>query len=109
MYQYTTPSIELLVKGVDISAHHIFATVEQKDASLTRDGDDLTVEVIPTDDGANTKISFELTQTESAKFNFNSWAEVQVNWITAAGKRKATEIKKIPVMKNLLNEVVSYD
>ena len=109
MYQYTTPSIELLVKGVDISEHHIYATVEQKNATVTKSGNDLNVEVIPTDDGSDTKVSFELTQAESATFNFNSWAEVQVNWITAAGKRKATEIKKIPVMKNLLDEVVAYD
>lgn len=109
MYQYTTPSIELLVKGVDISAHHIYATVEQKDISVTKSGNDLNVEVVPTADGSDTKISFELTQIESGKFNFNSWAEVQVNWITSASKRKATDVKKIPVMKNLLDEVVRYD
>lgn len=104
MIKYTTPTISLIVEGVDITAHDIYVTLEQGTTELIKTGSDLTVS---TDDG-DTSIIFTLTQEESASFDYNNRAAVQVNWITSQGVRSATEIKSIGITKNLLDKVISY-
>lgn len=104
MINYTTPTISLIVEDVDITAHDIYVTLEQGTTELIKTGSDLTVS---TDDG-DTSIIFTLTQEESASFDYNNRAAVQVNWITSQGVRSATEIKSIGVMRNLLDKVVNY-
>ena len=104
MIKYTTPTISLIVEGVDITAHDIYVTLEQGANELVKKGSDLIVST--EEDG--TQIVFTLTQEESASFDYNNRAAVQVNWITSTGVRSATEIKSIGVMKNLLDKVISY-
>ena len=112
MIQYTTPTITLLVEGLDISDHDIYATLEQEEKELTKSGDDLTVEVVSTTVGTgtrtDTKLTFELAQEESGAFDFDEKVLVQVNWISSAGVRGATDIRTVPVMRNLLDEVIEY-
>lgn len=104
MIKYTTPTISLIVEGVDITAHDIYVTLEQGTTELIKTGSDL---IVSTDDG-DTSIIFTLTQEESAMFDHNKSAAVQVNWITSTGVRCATEIKSIGVLRNLLDKVISY-
>lgn len=104
MINYTTPTISLIVEDVDITAHDIYVTLVQGTTEIIKTGSDLTVS---TDDG-DTSIIFTLTQEESASFDYNNRAAVQVNWITSSGVRSATEIKSIGVMRNLLDKVVNY-
>lgn len=104
MIKYTTPTISLVVEGVDITSHDIYVTLEQGTTELIKTGSDL---IVSTDEG-DTSIIFTLTQEESAMFDYNNRAAVQVNWITSQGVRSATEIKSIGVMKNLLDKVISY-
>ena len=104
MIKYTTPTISLIVEGADITAHDIYVTLEQGTNELIKKGSDLNVST--EEDG--TKIIFTLTQEESASFDYNNRAAVQVNWITSQGVRSATEIKSIGVMRNLLDKVVNY-
>lgn len=104
MINYTTPTISLIVEDVDITAHDIYVTLVQGTNELIKTGSDLTVS---TDDG-DTSIIFTLTQEESASFDYNNRAAVQVNWITSSGVRSATEIKSIGITKNLLDKVISY-
>ena len=108
MINYTTPTISLVVEGVDISAHDIYVSLEQGGKELTKTGTDLTVTTTTVQQVTNTNISFTLTQLESASFDFNRNVNVQVNWITASNVRGATEIKNISVMRNLLDEVIEY-
>ena len=104
MINYTTPTITLTIKNADITSSQAYVTLKQSRRKLTKGHEDLTV----TKDGNDTKITFGLSQEESASFDYGTAVNVQVNWITSAGVRGATQIKKIPVMRNLLDEVKEY-
>lgn len=104
MINFTTPTITLIVKGVDITAADIYVTLEQMQTTLTKTGAELETEA----EENNTVIRMTLTQEESASFEYSSGAAVQVNWITADGTRGATGIKTIGVLRNLLDEVIDY-
>ena len=108
MINYTTPTISLTVEGVDLSGMDVYVSLEQGQKELTKTGDDLIIEPIIGAETTDTKITFTLTQEESATFNFGKSVSVQVNFINSSGVRDATEIKTIPVMRNLLDEVIAY-
>lgn len=108
MINYTTPTVALTVEGVDISSHDIYVSLEQGCNEMTKTGSDLNVTTETIGQVTNTNVTFTLTQNESASFDFNRNVLIQVNWITSAGIRSATEIKNIPVMRNLLDEVIEY-
>ena len=108
MINYTTPTITLVVEGVDLTGQDIYATLEQGCKELTKTGADLNVTTETIQQVTNTTINFVLSQTESASFDFNKNVLVQVNWISSQGVRSATEIKNIPVMRNLLDQVIEY-
>ena len=108
MINYTTPTISLVVEGVDITEKDVYVTLEQGRIELTKTGTDLIMEAEQVEQVTNTNITFTLTQTESALFNYNRNVAIQVNWISSAGVRDATEIKSIDVMRNLLDEVIEY-
>ena len=108
MIRFTTPTISLVVEGVDISDKDIRVTLEQGNVELTKKGADLTVSTTTHSQVTDTNISFMLSQTESAAFKMNVGCSLQVNWITSGGIRQATEIKSVPVMRNLLDEVIAY-
>ena len=108
MIKYTTPTITLIVEGVDLTGKDIYATLEQGCRELTKKGSEMTVTTEAVDDRTDTVLTMVLSQEESASFDFNRNADVQVNWIESNGVRAATEIKSIKVMRNLLGEVISY-
>ena len=108
MIKYTTPTISLIVEGVDITAHDIYVTLEQGLTELVKTGADIIATAITEDQMTSTRITLTLTQTESALFDHNKSAAIQVNWITSTGVRCATEIKSIGVLRNLLDKVIGY-
>ena len=108
MINFTTPTIHLIVEGVDITGKEVYVTLEQGCRELTKSGSDLIVEAETDQEQTDTNITFVLTQEESARFDHNNNVSIQVNWIASNGVRAATEIKGIKVMKNLLGEVISY-
>lgn len=108
MINYTTPTLSLTVEGVDLSGMDTYVSLEQGQKELTKTGENLTIEPIVGEETTDTKIAFTLTQEESAMFNFGKSVSLQVNFINASGVRDATEIKTIPVMRNLLDEVIAY-
>ena len=103
MIRYTTPTITLIVEGVELGSEDIYVTLKQGAVELTKSGADLTVSA-----DEDTTITFGLSQEESAEFKENLSVAVQVNWITASGVRAATQIQSISVFKNLLDEVIEY-
>ena len=105
---FTTPTITLTVEGVDISSQDVYVTLEQGKQELTKTGADLTISTQTEEGVTDTIIVFMLSQEESALFRVNAPVSIQVNWISASGIRAATEIRTIPVMRNLLDEVVEY-
>lgn len=108
MINYTTPTISLTVEGVDLSGMDVYVSLEQGQKELTKTGGSLIIEPIIGTGTTDTSIVFALTQEESASFDFGKSVSVQVNFINASGVRDATEIKAVPVMRNLLDEVIAY-
>ena len=108
MINYTTPTIDLIVEGNDITAYEIYATLEQGINEITKHGDDLTVTTERVGQITNTKVSLTLTQAESASFDYTKPVGVQVNWIDAQGTRGATKRANITVERNLLDRVIEY-
>lgn len=108
MINYTTPTISLIVENIDISNMDVYVTLQQGCHEMTKRGADLVVTAVQTEQTTDTSIVFTLSQLESASFRFNQAASIQVNWISQQGVRGATEIKGIPVLRNLLDEVISY-
>ena len=108
MINYTTPTLSLTVEGVDLTGMDIYVSLEQGQKELTKTGEDLIIEPIVGEATTDTKITFTLTQEESAFYDFGKSVSVQVNWISSSNVRDATEIKTIPVMRNLLDEVIEY-
>lgn len=106
MIKYTTPTITLTIKGADITSYNAFVTIEQGASKLTKSGGDLTMEAVTVGERTDTKITLELSQTETALFKEGQRARVQVNWTTGDGTRGATKIKGVGVLGNLLNEVI---
>lgn len=108
MINYTTPTISLTVESVDLTGNDVYVSLEQGKTELTKTGADLIIDTETQGQQTDTTITLTLTQTESASFDFGKSVSVQVNWINASGVRDATEIKSISVMRNLLDEVISY-
>lgn len=106
MVKYTTPTITLTVEGVDITPHDIYVSFAQGNVELHKSGDDLTVTTETHEQVTDTVITLTLSQAESAMFKPNNLVRVQVNWISATGVRAATEIKSVPALLNLLDEVL---
>ena len=103
MIRYTTPTITLVVEGVELNSEDIYVTLKQGALEMTKSGDDLDISV-----DEDTTIQFSLSQEESAEFKENLSVAVQVNWIASNGTRAATSIQNISVFKNLLDEVIEY-
>lgn len=57
MINYTTPTIQLIVEGVDITGKDVYVTFEQQCKELTKSGSDLTVSAEESD----TNITFVLS------------------------------------------------
>lgn len=108
MINYTTPTISLTVEETDLTGNDVYVSLEQGKTELTKSGTDLIIDTDTHGQVTDTIITFTLTQEESATFNFGKSVSVQVNFINSSGVRDATEIKTIPVMRNLLDEVIAY-
>lgn len=104
MINYTTPTISLTVEDIDLTGKDVYVTLEQGSHQLTKAGSQLSISM----EEADTVIYMTLTQEESAMFDYSKNVAVQVNWISSDGVRSATDIKKIDVMRNLLDEVIEY-
>lgn len=109
MIQYTTPTITSKVKGVDITSMHVWVTLKQGRIKLNKKNADLTMRTETVGTSTDTIITFTLTQEESGSFVFNKSASIQANWIDSHGVRGGTKMATIPVLQNLLNEVIAYD
>lgn len=113
MIRYTTPSITLLVEDMDLTqGQDIYVSLEQgpeaNPISLEKRETDLTITTDTHGQITDTNLVFVLSQEESAMFDLNAAVKVQVNWIDASGVRQATEIRNIPVFRNLLDRVIGY-
>lgn len=108
MINYTTPTITLYVIGLDITGNDIYVSLKQGAVKLKKTGADITAVYETVGDKTQTKITLELSQTETAIFNNKDIVRAQVNWITPDGTRGATRKATLNVETNLLDEVIQY-
>lgn len=102
MRQYTTPTIQLLVKGVDLTAaDDVWVTFADRTRAIVLTLDSPTVAA----SGDDTQVSVTLTQAQTAQFIANTLSDVQVNWMVSTA-RYATDIMSINVYENLLKEIL---
>ena len=101
MIQYTTPTDELVVKGIDLTGYEVWASYRQRSKRLDVQATDVTY------DGKDTTILISLTQEQTGAFASGK-VSVQVNWLTQEGARDATTIKEISVGENLLDRVMEH-
>ena len=101
MRRYTTPTLSLVVEGVDLTGMHVYVTISQGRTELT------LTNVTTSFESSNTVISIALTQEQTERFRVGE-AQVQVNWVGGDGHRNATTIGRMQVDDNLLRRVVEY-
>lgn len=100
MIRGTTPTFILTLDddNIDLTlAQNVYVTFAQTGKTLTKTGEDLEIQP--------KQINVYLSQEETLAFIFSSM-EIQVNWTFADGRRASTDIKKIQLDRNLLNEVL---
>lgn len=105
MRRFTTPALPMTVP-VDLTGADIYVTIKQGQRKLQKTGSDV-ISVYDSESGKTT-LTVTLTQEETGAFLVEKSATIQVNWIFEDGTRSATNIKKIDVTENLLNEVIGY-
>ena len=111
MRRYSTANLTAIWSNVDLTGCQVYVTVAQPSRAvfLTISGDDVSVTDIAPDGSESTAylIQVELTQAQTAMFKTGE-AEMQVNAIGPQGHRFTSDITKIPVTKNLLQNEVEY-
>lgn len=105
MRRYTTPTLTLVVEGIDITACDVYVTLRQGKRLLTLTDPEMETEVV--EQRTDTKLTVTLTQEQTALFEAVP-VDVQVNYISSDGARDATEVKRVEVWPNLLQEVIAY-
>ena len=104
MIQWTTPTLRLTVRGADLTGTDVYATIKQggrdpiegEVTSVTYDGEaDATV------------VLADFMQLQTGKIRHGD-ATVQLNFVTAEGRRLATSEKRIEVGDNHIKEVLAY-
>lgn len=102
MRQYTTPTLSIRVKSVDLtSADSVWVTIANTARTITITKDDPTLTV----DNGDTICTVTLSQDETRRFYPKANAGIQVNWMTG-DVRCATNIASVTVFENLLKEVL---
>lgn len=102
MRRWTTPTQKFILHGVELTNCDVYLTIQQNKSVETFKNPLITVE------NGDTILEFDFTQLDTSKFNVGG-ANVQVNWVTPSNKRWATDIAKIRITKNLLQQEVTYD
>jgi len=103
MRQFTTPTINLDIEGLDLTGWHTETSITQGCAKLTIDDADCVM----TETGC--RLTINLTQEQTGIFEAHKAANVQVRFINATGTAGATEIKAIKIDPVLVGGVIEYD
>lgn len=100
MYRGTTPTFELKItdESVDLTqADNVYVTIRTRNGSETYTGDALEV--------LEREVDVFLTQEQTLALPIGT-AEIQINWTFDNGKRACTNIARIAINENLLEEVL---
>lgn len=105
MRRYTTPTHDLVVRGIDLTDMDVYVTYMQGECRKVT----MRPEAVAYDaDSGNTTVTVSLSQLQTAQFKPGKRAQVQVNFIDADGKRNATTVREVNITQNLLDEELTY-
>ena len=105
MFQYTTPTDVLFLRGINLEGFDVWVSYQQKKREL--DVKVPAASVTYDSETDTTTVTAKLTQEQTGLFGVGT-VEVQVNWIGPDDSRDATFIGEEEVFKNLLEKVVRY-
>lgn len=100
MIRGTTPTFKLTLNDetVDLTqALNVYATFKQLNTLITKSGVDIEVT-------AN-EVDVYLSQAETLQFS-EGYIDVQLNWTYTDGRRACSNIIKVAIGRNLINEVL---
>ena len=99
MTAYTDAPITITITGGSLTgATDVHVTFKQPFATVDVDDPEVL-------DANNLQLT--LTQEQTAALKMDKSCDVQVNWLDGNGKRKATDIATVPVLRNLLERVLT--
>ena len=104
MIQWTTPTLRLTVRGADLTGTDVHATIKQSGRDLI-EGEVTSVTYDSEADATVVLADFTQLQTGSIR---HGDATLQLNFVTADGRRLATSEKRIEVGDNHIKEVLAY-
>ena len=104
MIQWTTPTLRLTVRGADLTGTEAHATIKQGSRAPVEG--EVTSVTYDADTNA-TVVLADFTQLQTGGIR-SGGATVQLNFVTAEGKRLATAEKRIEVGDNHIKEVLAY-
>lgn len=104
MRRFTTPTHELVVRGIDLTGMDVYVTYEQGCRKVTMQPEEVAYDA----DSGNTTVTVSLSQLQTAQFKPGKRAQVQVNFIDVDGKRNATTVREVNITQNLLDEELTY-
>lgn len=85
-------------ESVDLTiATNVYVTFEQGKNNITKSGEDIVV--------SEKQVEIYMTQKDTLLFDDGS-VKVQVNWTTAEGHRRSSDIKEVELSEQLLRRVV---
>lgn len=103
MRRYSTPTITITVEDVDLTdAAKILVTFDQGHAEIITK-EPSTVKY----DMGNSILSVDLSENETALFDYRRPVRIEINILTSKGERIPSDIVEIPVFENLLNRSMS--
>lgn len=104
MISWTTPTLRLTVRGADLTGTEVHATIKQSG----RDPIEGEIVSVTYDSESNsTVVLADYTQAQTGGIR-RGGATVQINFVTAEGRRLATAEKRIEVGDNHIKEVLAY-
>ena len=101
MIQWTTPTHEHTVSGIDLTSYDVYVSYKQNRNELSVPAKSMTY------DGSKTYVTVDLTQRQTGAFKAGT-VKVQINWVTPEGKRDAVLEKSVEVDENLMAKEVKY-
>lgn len=103
MRRYSTPTIKLTVDDIDLTdAAKILVTFDQGHAEiLTKEPSAVTY------DTGDSILSVDLSENETALFDYRRPVRIEINILTSTGERIPSDIVEIPIFENLLNRSMS--
>lgn len=106
MRRFTTPTINLTIRGADLTNCNVWLTLSQGGTMLTIRLDELE-DWEPGEVTSTCPVT--LTQEQSSMFSSTSSTLAQVNALSSDGFRWASEIDNVKLGRNLMEEVVRYE